>query len=795
MSNLYKSTKEILKVYRLTYSLTHTLKDVDNYWGHTSTNKSEELLEQHLLFVEKYLLKLIEVHDLDEIIDRLIFRYLSQFDFNDRLLGDFLKKVFVYTICYHDHGKINYQFQGSERKLNNPNFQDQELNTESSLGTNHSLLSAFIFIAHMIKACDAEFQDKESDITFLFIVLLSYPILKHHSSQLKDTSISDLAHASKVFPELHEYLSKFKDDFDYGDILYDLNDLEYLLGLEGNFNQYSKYANSFALYQLLRLNFSLLTASDYLATNEYMSGFPVKDFGVLTNDRIQALYERITEKEWINEPSNKKNYNKKTYEQLSTLSLENKPQEKSNENLNLLRQQMATEAIRNLRDNISQSLFYLEAPTGGGKTNISMLLALELLKAHPELNKVYYVFPFTTLIDQTFASIKENLGLTAKEIVALHSKASLDNDSNKEDDVYGSNKKNYINRLFVNYPFCLLSHVRFFDVLKTNEKETNYILHRLANSVVVIDELQAYDPQHWDKIIYFIQKYAQCYNIKFIVMSATLPKIGNLEIKGVDKDDIVYLIPNAKKDYFRNPNFSGRIIFDFSLLPDKISLEQLAQRVLNESMQYAEVDGGTTKPLGSVYTIVEFIFKKSATLFKKEIDYIHKGFFDEILILSGNILHHRRRHIINFLKRKDNRTKKVLLITTQVVEAGVDIDMDLGFKDTSLIDSDEQLAGRINRNVNKKNCKLFLFNYNKAGIIHQDDLRYALGKELNLEDKAYILETKDFDFLYQKVIQKKNERNHDANFVGINDYLEFINQLQFQSVNQNFKLIEQENYS
>src|SRR5699024_8274778 len=122
-------------------------------------------------------------------------------------------------------------------------------------------------------------------------------------------------------------------------------------------------------------------------------------------------------------------------------------------------------------------------------------------------------------------------------IVALHSRSSFssteDDKMNESDASYGKAKENYIDRLFVNFPFTLLSHVRFFDILKTNIKETNYLLHRLANSVVVIDELQSYNPNQWDKLMYFIKKYADLYNIRFIIMSATLPKIGNLKIKGL----------------------------------------------------------------------------------------------------------------------------------------------------------------------------------------------------------------------------------------------------------------------
>ena len=84
------------------------------------------------------------------------------------------------------------------------------------------------------------------------------------------------------------------------------------------------------------------------------------------------------------------------------------------------------------------------------------------------------------------------------------------------------------------------------------------------------------------------------------------------------------------------------------------------------------------------------------------------------------------------MKNPSNREKKIILISTQVVEAGVDIDMDLGFKDSSIIDSDEQLAGRINRNVNKQHCTLYLFNYNRESVIYGKDLRYKSEKIIDI---------------------------------------------------------------
>ena len=370
-------------------------------------------------------------------------------------------------------------------------------NPDNGIDSQHSTLSAFVFLNHKLNDAYNYFKSKELNCAFTITILLSYSIYRHHSYHLRNDFWQKLISESKRVEQLKGYLNLFKNQNTNPQILDLIQNIDQLV-IRGNFKEYER---SFALYQLIRLNFSLLTSSDYLATNEFMNQFEVKDLGILTSTRINQIFEKVTQKEWIDDDKSKWNFNKTTYDQLKSIDLSAKPIEKKGKNLNLLRQQMATEAVLNIRKNINQNLFYLEAPTGGGKTNISMLLSLELLKANESLNKVYYVFPFTTLIDQTFKSLQENLGLSDNEIVALHSRASFDQNSSEDeqDAVYGSEQKNYINRLFVNYPFICYSHVRFFDILKTNIKEENYLLHRLANSVVVIDELQSYNPGHWDK--------------------------------------------------------------------------------------------------------------------------------------------------------------------------------------------------------------------------------------------------------------------------------------------------------
>ncbi len=787
MCKCFKTVSEIVSDLP---ALSSYLLNAGNYYAHLPKvlESPAERIEEHVNLVNQYFEKLLVAHNLDSVIDRLIKGISTKVDLE---VGNYIKVLFVNAIVFHDFGKINERFQFE--KMKNGKFFESSQN-HSPISSNHSSLSAFIYLTKHLN--EIVLEKRSNPLLVTSCLYLAYSIFKHHGRTFDNDcsvtlSFEDLK-ARNNWAEVNQFFSVYLKHYQFEIHPSILN----LVGNNRLLNEspYRDYVNSFELYCLCRLNFSLLTASDYLATNEYMNSLPISDFGILTTERIEELHYNVSQREWINEVQMKKNYNKGTYDALTDYELMN-PKEKSGDNLNVLRKEMGIEVIKNIRQYSQSNLFFIEAPTGGGKTNLAILATSELLKIHKgQYNKVFYVFPFTTLITQTYAVVRDIFGLQEEEIIELHSKAGL-KPSQHEDDTYGDKKWNYINHLFVNYPFCLLTHIRFFDILKTNEKETNYLLHRLANSIVVIDELQSYNPSHWDKVIYFIRQYAEKFNIKFILMSATLPKLDKLSVIKQNVQDFVYLLPNAKELYFKNPNFAGRVNFNFELFErSDLSLEELAEKVIVASHDYLKYDFGKAKPKDSVYTIVEFIYKQSATDFYDTI--LEQDFFDNVFVLSGTILEHRRKEIINYLKNPSNRKKKIILITTQVVEAGVDIDMDLGFKDRSIIDSDEQLAGRINRNVNKEHCTLYLFNLNKESVIYGKDYRYKITKEqIKQVEYKRILTQKDFDALYDKIFEARNDWNNKEMVENFRDYELAIQKLKFEKVHKDFQLIGQKNLS
>lgn len=763
------------------------LLEPTRFFAHTHKFKKKESLEEHIKLVADYFLKLVNRHQLDNIVDSLISAAIPQNISKTKEVGNYLKESFYKTILYHDFGKINHLFQWE--KMEN---RDHRLHIiQHKVGSQHSVISTYIYLCHLMDFKKNNFTDEAQQLIATYLLALSYPIKRHHNKFIDKVEGIDIISPSEFKKYLNLFSFPIPDDIDL---------IEKIIGNSHSFiESFGDFGiEPFPIYALVKLNFSLLTASDYYATGEYKQDLKVEDFGLIEGDLKEKILQNI---------KTTKDYNQRLFNDIQKLMDQpfEELQDRSKNNLNLLRQKLAAEALTNQRKYKDSNLFYLEAPTGSGKTNVSLVLATELFSQIPVLNKVFYVSPFTTLVTQTFESIKDILKIDNGHIIQLHSKSGFhqknedDNDGN-----YGLNCLNFINNHFVNYPFTMLTHIKFFDILKGNSKDTNYIFHRLANSVVIIDELQSYNPKHWDKIIYFLTKYANLFNIKVILMSATLPKIGKLLTDKSLAEGIINLISiENKPKYFQNPNFAGRVEFDFTILDKwnwkkptderskKNYLSELLHKVLEESEKYASTSHSKSN---KVRTLVEFITKKTATYFFKLIQEDGRFRSYQLYLISGEILDSKRKHIIEAIKKeKDN---KVILITTQVVEAGVDIDMDLGFKDRSLIDSDEQLAGRVNRNASKQDCKVFMFDFDKESFIYKGDRRLKIESMSKREVYKNILKSKDFDTNFYDLIQNEitnfNQNEAVQNFYN---YLQEFEKFNFKGVNEGFKLIEQDTES
>ena len=681
--------------------------------------KKESLLE-HMKLTYNYYLQMEEYKNLKTIVTNIIENMVN----DNKLKSNTIEKVydlFKAAIYYHDIGKINPNFQ--KDKMLNKEYKDIQGSTE------HSLISARIYLdafKRQIYDESANGQYSKQDATFLryIIFYFSYIISRHHSNlsnldnYLTKLSIVDIYDVYEVkFIEtennsiyVKEKLKKFMDVFKIDEIL---------------------------LYILTELLYSCLVTSDFLSTCEFM----------------------VEEKICINRKKNKDlfvNYeNSKLYKDINKY----KDGKLNLDNINKLRSDMFIEAENNMLKNLDKVIYYLEAPTGSGKTNMAINLSCLLYKNIDEITSINYIFPFNTLVDQTKNTLR-NYFKEYEDFIVINSCTSLVDE--KEDIL--NYELAYIKSEFRQYDIKLTSHVNLFDILFGISKSSKYNLYDLANSVIVLDEIQAYSNKIWREIITLLIKYAKYLNIKIIIMSATLPRLDIL-LKDRNDEDICSLITN-KNMYFENKIFKNRVKLDFSLL----GKDNILNVLLNKIVEYKDEK-----------VLVEFISKKSASNFY---NMLKENKIENVYELTGDDNIYTREKIINLTKQEH----PIVLVATQTIEAGVDIDMDIGFKDISYLDSEEQFLGRINRSSKKDNCIAYFFDLDDEEKIYKNDYRneYTI-RENNIRD---ILLNKDFESYYKLIMDKiylNTEKYNSNNILNLYDSCKDLN---FEGICNKLKLID-----
>lgn len=245
-------------------------------------------------------------------------------------------------------------------------------------------------------------------------------------------------------------------------------------------------------------------------------------------------------------------------------------------------------------------------------------------------------------------------------------------------------------------------------------------------------------------------------------MSATLPRLDKLLNTSITR--FYPLIKDTSK-YYQNNLFKNRVQLNFELLDKKIDMEELIDEIQKHNNKKV---------------LVECIKKDTADKLYKELESLNKNVYE----LTSDDNKYKRNEIIKITKQE----KPMILVATQTIEAGVDIDMDIGFKDISFIDSEEQFIGRINRSSKKKDCIAYFFNLDDARTIYKKD--YRLEYSLEKESVRNWLKSKDFNKFYEKLmdkIEKETEKYNDCNIENFYNYCAHIN---FKKIQKVMKLID-----
>lgn len=718
-------------------SLEKIIININQCYGHRSDGY-QETINEHIQLCTKYLKEIFKLKKLDSI--------LKSFNIS---LGEgvsdegkeMFNELFFNTITFHDTGKINPFFQ-SEKMAN---LVINYLNPPKNLESDHSKLSAYMYLGYYLNKLDG-FKKSDYKILKTIVYINAFVISRHHSkindfrTRFIDNFDSDDELEKRIIDWVNddEFVKLFKDDFSFTPLKQK--------GCENLFKKLKKQSinKQIDLYVYVRFLYSLLVSCDYYATSEFYG-----------DNRNNVMLKDADFSEII------KLYNN------SELITKIRKNDIGKEKINGLRRKIFLEAERNLIENIDKNIFYLEAPTGSGKSNTALNLSLRLVENNDNLNKIVYVYPFNTLVEQNLASLKKIFGNSKimNNIAVVNSNTPFKTDENFSDEY----QKALLDRQFLTYPIILTTHVSLFDTFFGNNRESAFGLCQYANSVIVLDEIQNYRIEIWNEIIIFLKEFAKILNLKIIIMSATLP---DLELLTDDRSNSVSLITNPQ-EYFLNPIFKDRVKTDYSLMHVENTEEALLNHVLEMNKLKKKI-------------MIEFIVRKSAEKFYRQLKEIELDC--EVLFISGFDSVLEREKIIETVKT----SKHLILVATQVIEAGVDIDMDIGYKDISKLDSEEQFMGRINRSCREDGKGIvYFFNLNKATNIYKEDDR-VVQKNLTLfnDDMKEVLLEKNFNYYYQKLLMtlanraKKSEEKNVANF-----FRDYVACLDYNAVSKRMELI------
>ncbi|ALR90809.1 CRISPR-associated helicase/endonuclease Cas3 [Clostridium butyricum] len=749
------------------------------FYAHLNNDNSKssgeirkETLKEHTDLCINYFKKIVNDKRIENIFLNFEDNYFKDMSDTGRKI---FRKLLINTIAFHDIGKINPNFQNAKMD----NLLGKYAQTFPGIGSEHSLISSVLYIDYFIEEILSLSNEDGRLILMSIMMFNAYAISRHHSD----------------LDNFNEFLSKFNEGEKAIEIINtfkenDMNNI-YRKNFVLSENRIvkvcgyikKKYFNeaddekSIYLYTYERLIYSLLVCCDFYATSEFMNKTIISDFGEIRNiDEFYKIYKDTDVYKSIRE------YEDTKYEKSKDLSNE--------KNINVLRTEMFLDAERELLKNIDENVYFLEAPTGSGKSNTAFNLSFKLFEEDKNLKKIYYVYPFNTLVEQNLNILNKTFG---------NNKAAMDNiavinsiypikednkyveyDSGKNGDEKDFSYKYYekalLNRQFLNYPVILTTHVSLFSTMFGENKEDAFAFHQLANSVIVLDEIQSYKNTIWTEIISFLKGFAKILNIKVIIMSATLPDLNMLAI---NTNSVCSLIKDREK-YFSNPQFKDRVIVNYDLIDSGNPLQDLYEHVLKNSSRNKKI-------------LIEFIKKQSAYEFFKMLN--EEELDATVLLMTGDDNSIERDRIIKELSSNESEENGVILVATQVIEAGVDIDMDIGYKDISKLDSDEQFMGRINRSC-RKNGEVYFFNLDKTDKIYKDDFR--VNKDFSLLDDKMreILKNKKFSEYYKMVLEMIKKSNNLLNDDNIHKFFkENVWMLNFKEVSQRMKLIEDNNWN
>ena len=425
--------------------------------------------------------------------------------------------------------------------------------------------------------------------------------------------------------------------------------------------------------------------------------------------------------------------------------------------VNIIRNQIQQQCIE-MAD--TRTGFYsLTVPTGGGKTLSSLVWAIKHAIKNGQ-KRVIIAIPYTSIIVQTASVLRSIFG--EENVLEHHS--CVDPEQIKDEKLKEKMKLATENW---GYPIIVTTNVQLFESMFSNKPSACRKLHNIVNSVIILDEVQTLPMDYLQPIVDSLKTYNKLFNVSFLFTTASQPVLSGL-IEGCN--------PKAA--------FNG-IDHITEIIPDKFKLHDKLRRVRlsinNEGKTYDEV--------------AEMLSQHKRVLCIVNTRRDAKEIYER-LPQEGITLHLSKMmcpdHISETIERvkttlKDNKNEIIRVVSTQLIEAGVDIDFPVVFRQEAGLDSILQAAGRCNREGKNSLSTTYVFSLSKEHNLPKGDIQAANSARLNFGNGHDWFAPETMTSYFKQLYCRKESFDKK----DIRHYLNHpTNNLSFQTAAKEFQLIE-----
>ncbi len=396
--------------------------------------------------------------------------------------------------------------------------------------------------------------------------------------------------------------------------------------------------------------------------------------------------------------------------------------------LDIVRTEMRVQAVENIRSELAEGrrVFTLSAPTGAGKTLMLLTLAGEILKQNDHLS-IIYALPFLSITEQTEAICKRIYSEQEYAVLRIDSKSENDRIDKYQRDLDANPSDENLRRLMqeifskdtFDHPFIITTFIQVFEALVSNRNSTLLRLPNFAHAIFLLDEIQALPPRLYTFFTAYLDEFCRKFDSYAIISTATMPYV-EIPKKEMPQDENPYLLFKRYKtprELLNNEFYRHRVFNRYRI-----------KRLEAGNFHITDLAEMIRRQLKSCLVILNTI-QDTRQLYEALSDDVGET---EFVLLNTHFTPNDRQSKIGFCKDRLKDGKHLVLISTQLIEAGVDIDFPVLYRDMCPLPNLIQSAGRCNRNGEDISGTVYLFELKKengdasASYIYKRDVDWFL---------------------------------------------------------------------